>query len=260
MASSRSLRRCSTLAISRPFGSAATDRVIGFLGIGAQKCGTSWLHHMLSTHPGISFPAGKEVHYWDELSHLGVEHYASWLDAGDGKLHGDITPAYAVMDIQKIRGCHSSFPWLRMIYIIRNPIERAWSAACMDLAREGGCLAEVPDGRFADHVRSQGSLARGDYEMCLRNWREVFGHEQVLVLRFEDISAQPARMLNECCAHIGVEPSYGEGDPLLSKRVNPGRGVPLRPSLMPLLASLYAARIRSLEQYLQTDLAAWIPA
>lgn len=234
------------------------DPVLGFLGIGAQKCGTSWLYKHLSRHPGISFPAGKEVHFWDAARSMGVTHYRSWLDVGDGKVHGDITPAYGILDLEVIGECHAAFPALKLLFVIRNPMERAWSAACMGLERAEMNLEEASDAWFIDHFRSSGSLARGDYEGCLRNWRAVYGVKAVLVLRFEDIIDRPSWLLNECCHHIGVEPFYTCHDGDLSRFINQGKSPGIRASLLPTLISLYSERVRSLEQYLREDLGAWL--
>ncbi len=40
-----------------------------FLGIGAQKAGSTWLHHNLQHHPGIYLPPLKELHYFDNQHH-----------------------------------------------------------------------------------------------------------------------------------------------------------------------------------------------
>jgi len=234
------------------------DPVLGFLGIGAQKCGTSWLYENLSRHPDISFPAGKEVHFWDVSRSVGLDHYRSWLAVGDGKLHGDITPAYGILDPVVITECYANFPKLKLLYIIRNPIERAWSAACMALSRAEMNLAEASDAWFIDHFRSSGSLARGNYEACLRNWRCAYGDQAVLVLRYEDISERPSWLLNQCCLHIGVEPAYEFHDSDVLRRVNDGGRAAIRSTLIPILMSLYAERIRFLEHYLCQDLSAWL--
>lgn len=232
---------------------------LSFLGIGAQKCGTTWLYEMLARHPEVSFPAGKELHFWDAARHTGIESYRSWLDVRDGKVHGDITPAYGILPPEVIAECREAFPHLRLLYLIRNPIERAWSAACMAVARAEMTPEEASDAWFIDHFRSAGSLARGDYERCLRNWRFAYGEGAVLVLRYEDIARQPAGLLNETCSHLGIAPVFAEGDPALVRRVNPGSGTPIRCTLLPALASIYADRIRSLGRYLRVDLGAWMP-
>ena len=80
--------------------------MLDFLGIGAQKAGTSWLFRWLGAHPRISFPAGKEVHFWDKKRDRGIDWYRGLFDADDGKLHGEITPAYACLSPESIAECH----------------------------------------------------------------------------------------------------------------------------------------------------------
>lgn len=238
--------------------SCCSEPVLSFLGIGAQKCGTSWLYKNLSRHPEISFPGGKEVHFWDAARSMGVNHYKSWLDVGDGKFHGDITPAYGILEPAVIAECQAAFPKLKLLYLIRNPIERAWSAACMGLARAEMNLEEASDAWFIDHFRSSGSLRRGDYERCLRNWHNAYGEQAILVLRFEDLLKRPSWLLNQCCLHIGVHPLYTRQDPDLSRIVNRSKAGSIRPSLLPILTSLYGERIRSLECYLDEDFSSWL--
>ena len=86
----------------------------------------------LSFHPGISFPGGNEVHFWDQHRDRGLDFYAGAFDVPDGRVHGDIATAYAILPIQTIAECHRVFPKLRLIYILRNPIERAIFQAKME--------------------------------------------------------------------------------------------------------------------------------
>ena len=158
-----------------------------------------------------------------------------------------------------IRAIQASAPDLRLIYLIRNPLERAWSSALMALGRAEMTIDEASDQWFIDHFRSAGSRRRGDYERAIRAWRSVFGPDALLVLRCDDIAAAPETLLTACFAHIGVDPvppsdlaTWG-----LRERVFAGPGESLRPSLRPVLADLYAKRIDSLATYLGWDLSAW---
>ena len=67
----RGLRKLAGRSTGDPVVPAAPGaRGPGFIGIGGQKSGTTWLFSHLERHPGVSFPGGKEVHYWDW--HYGV--------------------------------------------------------------------------------------------------------------------------------------------------------------------------------------------
>src|SRR5665647_1032714 len=139
---------------------------LNFLGIGAQKCGTTWLYETLSRHPKIAFPGGKEVHYWDNPQARSVSWYIDPF-ANDNLVNGDITPAYGILAPETIQQIHALLPELRLIYLVRDPIERAWSSAKMALGRAEMTLDEASDQWFMDHFSSMGSLARGNYETCI---------------------------------------------------------------------------------------------
>jgi hypothetical protein len=56
-----------------------TVTTVDFLGIGAQKCGTTWLHRQMSRHPQIAFPKGKEMHYRDTSPHPDADAWVASL-------------------------------------------------------------------------------------------------------------------------------------------------------------------------------------
>ncbi|MBU3682909.1 MAG: sulfotransferase domain-containing protein [Phycisphaerales bacterium] len=232
--------------------------MLHFLGIGAQKAGTTWLWEMLRQHPGISFPGGKEVHFWDKHRHRGIEWYRRLFDVPDGRLHGEITPAYAVLPHADIVEIHRMMPELRLIITLRNPVERAWSAAKMEIARAGGSVHEVPDERYLREFHAPASLVRGDYEACIRRWRSVFPPEQLLVMRFERIAADPASFLGRCFEHLGADATLLPRGVPVGVPVLAGPSRPIPPSLRAALHDLYFDRIRGLADYLGEDLSEWL--
>jgi hypothetical protein len=233
---------------------------VDFLGIGAQKAATSWLHEQLSAHPRIRFPGGKELHFWDRRE---ARPASAWLSvfagAEPGVRQGEITPAYALLEESVIREIASLAPDLRVFYSLRNPMERAWSSALMALERAELLEAEVSDQWFVDHFRSRGSLDRGDYEATLRRWRGTFAGDRVLMLFHEEIQRDPRDVLCRLAAHLDVEADFyrARSEEELRRRVLVGPAVPIRPSLRAVLHQLYRQRIDSLETYLKRDLSEW---
>jgi hypothetical protein len=235
--------------------------MLDFLGIGAQKTGTTWLHEALAAHPAVRFPGGKEIHFWDWHRARGVDWYRSLFgDSTPGVKSGEITPAYALLPAAAFHEILEINPALRVVYTLRNPIERAWSAALMVMQRGGMTIDEASDQWFIDHFRSKASRLRGDYEGCLRSWRGVIGERQLLVLRYEALCEDPRAYLEACCLHIGVDPGfYGpQHEEMLRRRVYASVQEPLRESLRPVLEEIYTAKIRSLSVYLGADLSAWL--
>jgi hypothetical protein len=233
--------------------------MLDFLGIGAQKSGTTWLYENLSRHPQVTFPAGKEIHFWDQSYERGVSWYRSLFEPSDNTLKGEITPAYALLAEERIREIYALNSRLRILYVIRNPIERAWSAALMALQRAEMTFEEASDQWFIDHFRSFGSRSRGDYETCLRRWRSVYPENQVLVERFEHISRTPISVLKRCAEHIGVDSGfYAQIDEMLLRiPVFTGMKEGIRPSLYAVLREIYDPKIVCLERYLGEDLRDW---
>lgn len=242
--------------------------MLHFLVIGAQKSGTTWLFNKLSHHQQISFPGGKEVHFWDQFRSRGIPWYLDLFSREDGKIHGDMTPAYAILPIEAIKECYQLFPDIRLIFTMRNPIERAWSAAKMNAERLGMNVLEVQEEWFVHNFLSEQSLARGDYEQCIKNWLSCYHKEQLLLLRFEEIATDPEAYLDRCFVHLGLEPvtsamaTHAFIKPIdstaLRQKIREGSPAPLRPSLRLVLEDLYYPRIKSLASYLGQDFNDWL--
>lgn len=233
--------------------------MLDFVGIGAQKAGTTWLYAMLSLHPGLRFPAGKEVHYWDAQLARGLPWYHSLFPTTPGQLNGEITPAYAILPTLTIAQVKQAFPELRLFYIMRNPIHRAWSSALMALGRAEMTLPEASDEWFIDHFLSAGSLARGNYAACLQNWWQFFAKEQLLVLFYEQIQDDPEGLLVSCLDHLGLnhEDYFESIRPQIDTRVFAGLGHTIRPSLLPALREIYHPVVENLSMVLNKDMSHW---
>jgi len=231
-----------------------------FLGIGAQKAGTTWLYEMLRQHPQISFPLKKEVHYWNkQYPKKSINDYLSEFSSKE-IFEGEITPAYAFLPISTIQKIYAHQPELKIIYILRNPIDRAWSSAKMALKRAEMQHHEASDQWFIDHFNSAGSLMRGDYEYAINNWHSVFPANNISLLFFEDIKHNPSSLLKQCCDHLGISNFDQEALNTLAieKPVFPSTSLMLTPSLFIHLKDIYRDRIISLSQCLEKDLSYWL--
>lgn len=236
--------------------------MIDFLGIGAQKAGTTWLFMNLSKHKDIEFPSGKELHFWNKIhnkSDADLANYLSLFSDETSSKKGEITPAYAIIEKEIIEQIHQVNDRLRIIMILRNPIERAWSSALMALKRAEMQFDEASNQWFIDHFNSSGSLKRGDYSTCLKNWLSVFGQEQVLVEWYENIQNDPVAMLKRCCSHLGVSPTDYDSVSIdeVRRRVFEGPPDNLRKELLSELRKLYYPCIQQLETEMKVNLSHW---
>lgn len=243
-----------------------------FMCIGAQKAGTTWLHAMLGTHPDIFLPPEKELHYWNRSRQRREEGLADYLGKFPAtKLGGDITPAYALLPVGVIREIRRLNPGLRIIYIVRNPIDRAWSMARAALKRHRrrfsrdliSTLRGRPPGSkkwFMAHFRSPSSTARGRYAQTIERWTSVFPEDQLLLLRYEDMTNDPDSFLHRCCMHIGVDPLtlIAQPNAQLQPRVNASPDIVMDRDLFDELLGIYRQEIETLEILLAWDLRGWL--
>ena len=96
-----------------------------FLILGAQRCGTSSLHHWLSQHPDIWLPDEKELHFFDLNWHAGPSWYRGMF-TDDGRVVGEATPIYLFYP-NVDDWVHEVAPDCKFIVLLRDPVDRAYS-------------------------------------------------------------------------------------------------------------------------------------
>jgi Sulfotransferase domain len=177
-------------------GEAATGAMPDFLIIGARKCGTTFLYDLLTRHPYVEPAAKKELHYFDILfEEEGLEWYRRCFPAPrwkDGRriITGEATPYLDDSD-----GTHlvpervaRVLPRARLIALLRNPVERAYSDY-QQARRKGREPLTFEEAIEAEQTRTRVHrryLSRSTYVHHLLQWSKYFGGEQMLVLKSED--------------------------------------------------------------------------
>lgn len=230
-----------------------------FLGIGAQKAGSTWLYTMLSQHKQIDFPLGKECHFWTQSNYYeGLDKYLGAFNSKDC-IQGEITPAYAMLPNSTIAFLSENYPKLKIIYTLRNPMDRAWSSALMALKRSEMSFHEASEQWFVDHFFSKGSLLRGDYIATIENWNEHFSKDQFLILFYDDLVDNPTTFLNNVCSFLNID--FYTTQELLA--MNPRQKIyssgtyPMSSFLKEVLWSIYKDKIEVLECHLGMSLHKW---
>ncbi len=193
------------------------DRTLpAFLGIGAAKCGTTTLHDLLALHPSIFVPPEKELSYFSSEENFakGTSWYASFFAAaGPDQCPGEITPQYLYAPGAARRVYDLLGPKTKLIVMLRNPADRAFShyrhmryRGYDDLIFEAALKAE-PDRIARDALsREQYSyLDRGFYARQLRPWVERFGTDNLFTIIFEtDFRANRVQTLERLQDFLGV--------------------------------------------------------
>lgn len=185
---------------------------------------------------------------WDMRYHLGErndEWYASLFKAKPNLVTGDMTPAYSALDASTIGHIAELMPNLKIILLLRNPIERAWSAAGMNVRKQrfgfkaaGGQIEELTAADYIQYFELPWVVRRGDYLGMIDNWERVYPREQIFIGFLEDIKQRPNEFLSDVCGFLGVRPF-----PKIPENVSTASNVGKNPA-MPVEVSQYLA-----EQY-----------
>lgn len=186
-----------------------------FLIIGAQKSGTTSLHAYLRQHPRVSLAERKELHYFDrERDYPDHDWYrAQFTPTDNTPQSGEATPIYCFWQ-GAIERIHQFNPAMKLVLILRNPIDRAISQYWMEFNRGDEFLPITDAFRFEEqrlkwgcsfHERHHTYLARGHYARQIDNILTYFPREQLLILRLEDVVANAQPHLKRLSQFLGVD-------------------------------------------------------
>lgn len=104
--------------------------------------------------------------------------YLSLFDPEPGQIAGEITPACRKLAQATIAGIKERFPELKIIYQLRNPMQRMWSQAAMDLGRYGQLgQANKLEAEILEFLLSPEQLAHSSYYSNYQRWRRFFPEE-----------------------------------------------------------------------------------
>jgi hypothetical protein len=220
-----------------------------FLVIGAPKAGTTALHAALARHPGLYLSAVKEPKFfltdgpppagggpgdaqtYREHIWRRADYEALFSAAPGGALCGESTPFY-LYDRAAQQRIRDLIPSVRLIVILRDPVERAhsnwahlWSAGREPVGDFLSACAEE-DRRIAAGWSAFWHYTRlGRYGEQLDYLFKLFSREQVLIFRYARLLDEPARILDEICAFLGVEQGVISEVPRENVTAHPARSV-----------------------------------
>ena len=265
-----------------------------FLCIGAQKAGTTWLHHNLSLQSGIWLPPVKEIHFFDHAapsllkrltsrqSHLrlarrhanealvDVVRGKSALDAtrralrlgygrrdwawyeaifpdDGGLICGEVCPGYARLPEDVIARIVERNPAIRVIYLLRDPVDRAWSSVAMHFRKAPGSdVSDVEADAIIAFLTRRKSFAHCEYAENISRWRTHIPAQQLYFGFFERIAAEPGAYLTEVLRFVG----YTRPANLTAavEPVNAGRGERMEPAIEHRLARALAPQAEAMHR------------
>ena len=173
--------------------------------------------------------------------------YAGLFPDRPGLHPGDITPGYARLEADMVRHVRDLMPGCRVIYLIRNPIDRSWSQTARYLGfRHGDGLYDLPAEVILDFFTGASPTRASDYLETLEIWESVFPKEQIGVFFLDDIAEDPARALNAICDFMGVGGMASWPEEALNSPVNVGTGARIPVQVRQSVAEWSRPRIEAL--------------
>ena len=177
--------------------------------IGAAKCGTTSLHHYLDQHPDISMSSDKEP---------GVFSRPLWIDRRDGyadildcdaPYRGESSTSYTRYPVEgdAAAAIHAAAPDAKLIYLVRDPIERAVSDYVHHVAL--GHEQRSLDEALRDYTDPQNFYVTSSrYAFQIGRYLEHFPASSLLILDQADLLKKRAETMREVFAFIGVDPGF----------------------------------------------------
>jgi hypothetical protein len=211
------------------------------LGVGAQKAGTTWLSHYLDQAPNVRRGFTKEYHIWDALTlptcrALRIDRetilakrtwrrprvwhrwwmqrnteayfdYFSRLVARPGRLTYDITPSYSGLSLETLSAIRQGFVERgvqpKVVFLVRDPLERCWSAVRMDIRNYGNGGLSEPES-LARRYRSEGFRIRTRYDETIARLEQAFPADEIHIEAFERLFTPES--IARISQFIGVPP------------------------------------------------------
>lgn len=218
--------------------------------VGLARAGTGWLYRQLGDHPDAWMPPIKELDYLDRpvpslhaaLTRLerlengrgpkdprdrdfvvalaalagkprDLARYVDLFRIKGDKLSGDITPSYARLDDAMIAGIAARMPQVKIVLLVRDPVERAWSRISLYHRNDKfpARLAEDREG-LLEYLRSSETFGDASRPtQVIARWGRVAPNIAFRHFYYDDLIERPDWLRGEILTHLGLDPEKGEG-------------------------------------------------
>jgi len=130
--------------------------------------------------------------------------YESLFD--DTKLSGDVTPIYCELSDEYLEKIKKLIPNVKIIISLRDPVEREWSRAKMNLMRNHGKdkMEDVSPEDFSKHFKSEISKKLNDYSSLIKKWKKVFDDEHLFVFHYDELQEEPQILFDKICDFLNI--------------------------------------------------------
>jgi hypothetical protein len=188
------------------------------------RCGTTSLFHHLAAHPQVEPALGKELNYFTLHYGRGLRWYRGHFRQREPDVLSFEASPYYLFYPPAARRVAETLPDVRLVVLLRNPVDRAYShylhtrrrgfeplsfAAALDAEADRLSSPGAGSGSSQDPVRLYSYTSRGKYAEQLERWLTFFPRERLHAIRSEDLFNQPAAALDRLAAFLEIAPVGG---------------------------------------------------
>lgn len=199
----------------------SVQRLPNVVIVGAMRSGTSSLFRSLADHPDVYMAPNKELHFFDRQYDRGLDWYAAQFAGGtDADVVGEGTPNY-LYHPDAIQRIAADLPGVKVLAVLRSPVDRAYSHYQMLRAREREhrtweeLVSEELEAEGPTGVHSV--IDRSRYAHQLERLYAFLPRERYHILPFERLRDNPGAEFSKVCEFLGISSVAPES---LGKRVN----------------------------------------
>jgi hypothetical protein len=170
--------------------------------------------------------------------------YRSIFAPASDQICGETTPRYATLPTKVIARIHNMMPDLKIVYILRDPIDRMWSDAAMFRTPRFAGPKDPRNSCRRAFLENQGNIRHSLYAANLSAWESCYEPTRICVIFQDDIASRPDFVLRTVTDFLGIEPM--QASQMARRRINCGDYRPIEAEEEALLAARLIEDLRSL--------------
>ncbi|HSF86774.1 MAG TPA: sulfotransferase [Acidimicrobiia bacterium] len=210
------------------------------LVIGAMRSGTSTLYQLLAQHPDVFMSTPKEPNYFafadmpdipveasDSVTNL-ADYERLFQDSAEASVRGEASHNYLYYSDRAAPLIRRTLPDVRLVAILRNPVDRAFSHYMLHVRNEKEHAATFREALDLESVRIERGdqfghyVARGFYAQQLGPFLQQFPSDALRIFLYEDLAGDAVGLAQDVYGYLGIDASFA---PDTAVRSNPS-GVP----------------------------------
>lgn len=189
------------------------------------------------------------MHYW--LYRRDDRWYGSLFPDLPGKITGEICPGYALMRGSEVERAVKLMPHVKVVYLLRNPVERSWSYAAQYFSsprRKGryGSANRVPEAVLKAFL-VEDARGHSDYISALEAWQGRVPEDRMMVRYFDELEENPHALFTQILNFLGVDTSSSAIPPTVDENRRASRGAKAPIEYRMFLAQLHRNQLEALD-------------